>query len=131
MAGIRICYRPSLEKLRKEMDEILAQAGMSMVDISAVMTGVNGNPSHDRLYRETIVQLFPHQPLLHYKHLFGENYTVSALGIYAAAHLLKKQEIPSFIYDHDSLPVDGKLNSILLLNMTESGECSLILLKRI
>jgi 3-oxoacyl-(acyl-carrier-protein) synthase len=131
MAGIRICYRPSLEKLRKEMDEILAQAGMSMVDISAVMTGVNGHPSHDRQYRETIVQLFPHQPLLHYKHLFGENYTVSALGIYAAAHLLKKQEIPSFIYDHDSLPVDGKLNSILLLNMTESGECSLILLKRI
>ena len=131
MAGIRICYRPSLEKLRKEMDEILAQAGMSMVDISAVMTGVNGNPSHDRQYRETIVQLFPHQPLLHYKHLFGENYTVSALGTYAAAHLLKKQEIPSLIYDDDSMSVNGELNSILLLNMTESGDCSLILLKRL
>lgn len=131
MAGMRICYRPSMEKLTKEVNEILDDAGISIADVSAVMTGVNGNPGYDRQYRETIVQLFPHQPLLHYKHLFGENYTVSALGIYAAAHLLKKQEIPSFIYDHDSLPVDGKLNSILLLNMTESGECSLILLKRI
>jgi len=44
---------------------------------------------------------------------------------------LKRQEIPSFIYDHDSSPVNGKLNSILLLNMTERGDCSLILLKKI
>ena len=131
MAGIRICYRPSLEKLRKELNKILDQAGISMADISAVMTGVNGNPGYDRQYRETIAQLFPHIPLFHYKHLFGENYAVPALGTYAAAHLLKRQEIPSFIYDHDSSPVNGKLNSILLLNMTERGDCSLILLKKI
>ena len=131
MAGIRIFYRPSLEKLRKEMNEMLESACLSVNDISAVMIGVNGNPNNDRLYKGITDHLFPHIPLLHYKHLFGENYTVSALGTYAAAHILKKQEIPSSMYDNDCSPVSNNLDIILLLNMTESGECSLILLKKI
>ena len=131
MAGIRLCYRPSMEKLRKVLDELLDSAGISIADVSAVMTGVNGNPTNDKPYRDAIEHLFPHKPLLRYKHLFGENYTVSALGTYAAAHLLKKQEIPSIMYDRDSSPVGHEVSSILLLNMVESGDCSLILLKRI
>jgi len=129
MAGIRLCYRPSMEKLRRVLDELLDSAGVSLADVSAVMTGVNGNPRNDKPYRDTIEHLFPHKPLLRYKHLFGENYTVSALGAYAAAHLLKKQMIPSMMYDHDSLPVDNEFSSILLLNMVESGDCSLVLMK--
>ena len=131
MAGIRLCYRPSMEKLRKVLDELLDSAGISIADVSAVMTGVNGNPKNDKAYRDTIEHLFPQKPLLRYKHLFGENYTVSALGVYAAAHLLKKQVIPSMMYDQDSSPTGHEVSSILLLNMVESGDCSLILLKRI
>ena len=105
-----------------------SEADMTMADISAVMTGVNGHSENDQLYHDTVQALFPEKPLLHYKHLFGENYTVSALGLYVCAHLLKKNEIPSFLYDSEQR-VDA-LKSILLLNQTREGDVSMILLKK-
>ena len=128
LAGLRISFRPSREKLQQQLDEMLSEADMTMADISAVMTGVNGHPENDQLYHDTVQALFPEKPLLHYKHLFGENYTVSALGLYVCAHLLKKNEIPSFLYDSEQR-VDA-LKSILLLNQTREGDVSMILLKK-
>ena len=101
---------------------------MKVSEISAVMTGVNGHPENDQLYHDTVQALFPGKPLLHYKHLFGENYTASALGLYACAHLLKKNEIPSFLYDSEQQV--SSLESILLLNQTREGDVSMILLKK-
>lgn len=131
LAGIRISFRPTPELLQQQIDGMLKEAGMTMADISAVMTGVNGNPANDEFYRETIGKLFPQIALQHYKHLFGENYTVSGLGLYAAAHLLHKNEVPAFMYASDSPCQCGTLKSILMLNHTAEGDCSLILLKRI
>lgn len=128
LAGIRISSSPSREKMQQQLDDMLAAAGMTMADISAMMTGVNGNPANDRLYRETVEALFPKTALLHYKHLFGENYTVSALGLYAAAHLLHKNQVPSFMYDTQSPQQCDTLENILLLNLTQ--DCSMILLKK-
>ena len=116
LAGIRISFRPTKEVFQHQLDAMLAEAGMKVDDISAVMTGVNGNPVNDQRYEETVNAFFADKPLLDYKHLFGENYTVSALGLYAAAHLLKKRD---------------DFQSILLMNLTASGDCSLILLKSI
>ena len=128
LAGLRISFRPSREKLQQQLDEMQSEADMTMADISAVMTGVNGHPENDQLYHDTVQALFPEKPLLHYKHLFGENYTVSALGLYVCAHLLKKNEIPSFLYDSEQR-VDA-LKSVLLLNQTREGDVSMILLKK-
>ena len=50
-----------------------------------------------------------------YKQLFGEHYTVSALGLYAAAHLLK---------------AEPGLHGILLLNQTLEGDCTIMVVKR-
>lgn len=128
LAGLRISFRPSPEKLQQQFNELLAEAGMTLADLSAVMTGVNGHPENDGLYHNTIETLFPEKPLLHYKHLFGENYTVSGLGLYACAQLLKKNEIPSFLYASDQRVEHFK--SILLLNQTREGDVSMILLKK-
>ena len=128
LAGLTICFRPSREKLQSQFEEMLAKADMTLADISAVMTGVNGHPDNDQMYRQTVEALFADKPLLHYKHLFGENYTVSGLGLYACAHLLKKNVIPSFLYDSEQR-VDT-LRSILLLNQTKEGDVSMILLKK-
>lgn len=122
LAGIRVCFRPSGEELQAQLDTLLAEAGMTVADLSAVMTGANGNPDNDRLYEETVEALFPQKPVLTYKHLFGENYTVSALGLYAAARLLK---------EGSSSGAKEARSSMLLLNQTPDGECSMILLKRI
>ena len=128
LAGLRISFRPSREKLQQQLDDMLADADMTLSDISAVMTGVNGDPENDQLYHNTVEALFAGKPLLHYKHLFGENYTVSGLGLYACAHLLKKNKIPSFLYESEQR-VDA-LKSILMLNQTKEGDVSMILLKK-
>lgn len=131
LAGISISHQPTMEQLRQQLAGILREASMNMGDVSAVMTGVNGNPVNDKPYQEIIEGLFPATavPCLHYKHLFGENYTVPALGVYAASHCLKKNTVPSFLY-HASSPCQcDSLNSILMVNRAEGGELSLILLK--
>lgn len=130
LAGISICYHPSMDGLKNRTGKMLQQAGMTMEDVSAIMTGVNGNIINDEHYHEAIRALFPDKPLLHYKHLFGENYTVSALGIYAAAQCLKRGTVPSFVYDTSSPQLCDSLDSILLINLANHDEYSLILLKK-
>lgn len=114
LAGIRLCHRPTKELLQQHIDNLLSEADMTMDDLSVVMTGMNGNPANDQLYKQTIDTFFGGKPLLNYKHLFGENYTVSALGLYASAHILK----------------NGDMKSVLFLNQTTEGDYTLILLKK-
>jgi len=54
-----------------------------------LVLGTNGVPQNDQLYRE-VAQHMPGVETFEYKRLFGESYTVSGLGIYAAAHLLSQ-----------------------------------------
>ena len=115
LAGISVFRTKSLANIRKQLEQLAEQAGVKVEDIQTVMTGVNGNPVNDQLYQPVLDELFPNAKHLQYKHLFGENYTVSALGLYAAAHLVKKQGIPVMAF----------------VNCTTNGDCSLMILKRI
>lgn len=115
LAGVSVFRMRSLQNVRKHLELLLKAAHIQIEDIQTVMTGVNGNPENDRLYLPVLDEWFPQAQHLKYKHLFGENYTASALGLYAAAHLMKKQHIPV----------------MLLVNCTMNGDCSLVLLKGI
>lgn len=115
LAGISVFRTKSLANIRKQLEQLAEQAGMKVEDIQTVMTGVNGNPVNDQLYQPVLDELFPQAKHLQYKQLFGENYTVSALGLYAAAHLVKKQGIPVMAF----------------VNCTTNGDCSLMILKSI
>ena len=115
LAGIRMSFRPSDEQLRQQLDSLLTQAGMTLDDVSLVMTGMNGNPANDQLYKPMLETLFAEKTTMDYKRVFGENYPASALGLYAAAHLLKQKD---------------ELKAILLLNLTRTGDCSIMLVKK-
>jgi 3-oxoacyl-(acyl-carrier-protein) synthase len=115
LAGIRMSFRPSGEQLQQQLDSLLAQAGMALDDLSLVMTGMNGNPANDQLYKPMLDSLLADKPTMDYKRVFGENYAASALGLYAAAHLLKQKD---------------ELKAILLLNLTLTGDCSMMLVKK-
>ena len=115
LAGIRMSFRPSGEQLQQQLDSLLAQAGMTLDDVSLVMTGMNGNPANDQLYEPMFDSLLADKPTMDYKRVFGENYAASALGLYAAAHLLKQKD---------------ELKAILLLNLTLTGDCSMMLVKK-
>ena len=115
LAGVSIFRMKSVQNIRKQLEALVEKANIKVETIQMVMTGVNGNPENDRLYQPVLDELFPQVEHLQYKQLFGENYTVSALGLYAAAHLMKKQGTPVMLF----------------VNCTTNGDCALILLKGI
>ena len=115
LAGVSIFRMKSVQNIRKQLEALVEKANIKVETIQMVITGVNGNPENDRLYQPVLDELFPQAEHLQYKQLFGENYTVSALGLYAAAHLMKKQGTPVMLF----------------VNCTTNGDCALILLKGI
>ena len=115
LAGVSIFRMKSVQNIRKQLEALVEKANIKVETIQMVMTGVNGNPENDRLYQPVLDELFPQAEHLQYKQLFGENYTVSALGLYVAAHLMKKQGTPVMLF----------------VNCTTNGDCALILLKGI
>ena len=115
LAGVSIFRMKSVQNIRKQLEALVEKANIKVEAIQTVITGVNGNPENDRLYQPVLDELFPQVEHLQYKQLFGENYTVSALGLYAAAHLMKKQGMPVMLF----------------VNCTTNCDCALILLKGI
>lgn len=128
IGGVWIGHRPAVETLQLKLEEILSNAEMTKKQLAAVMVGVNGKTSYDQHYNGLLDSLQINQPRLHYKHLFGESFTASAFGVYAAAHCLKTGSAPDFLYCGTPLQKEP-LESILVLNLTEEHDCSLILLK--
>jgi len=109
---------------------MLEKAGIGIKEVDAVLTGVNGNPSHDIDYYQMMDAVFPNLPLLHYKHLFGENYTSSALGVYAMAHCIGKGSMPSHLVDNTRTNRCHTLRNVIIVNLMKGEECSFILLKK-
>ena len=115
LAGIRISYRPTMEQLKLQLDNMLAEAGLTKDQVGMVVIGENGKRANDELYIKAIDGLFGTKPLMTYKPVFGENYTVPALGLYAAAHKLKQMD---------------NISSLLVLNLNLDGESSMMLVVR-
>jgi hypothetical protein len=99
------------------------------VDIDALLVGTNGSATHDAVY-DDICRLLPAVPHMHYKHLFGECYSASALGVYAAAHLLQRGVVPAMMRC-DGGTEDLKVNNLLFVNHSDGKNVSYILLRRV
>lgn len=102
-------------------------------DVDAVLVGLNGSELNDRAY-DFVHQRYASVPMLRYKHLFGECYSASGLGIYAAAHLLSQGKAPSFMRCDGK--DDGKetvlpLNRLLVVNHSDSDNFSYVLMQRV
>ena len=79
-----------------------------------LVLGTNGVPLNDQLYRE-VAQQMPGVETFEYKRLFGESYTVSGLGIYAAAHLLSQ----------------GRAGRVLFVNHSDNLNVTAVTLKTV
>jgi hypothetical protein len=125
IAGVQLLYQPDEKDLQCALDELLCQNSIDNID--AVFVGVSGNKTNDEVYFRNAPILFAGKPLAGYKHIFGESYTASGLGMYAAATCLCKQHIPKH------LSLNGKeinpVKTLLLYNQCEDKNHSFILLK--
>lgn len=127
LSGIDMVYRPSGAALPEILDGLLRNNNCSMADIDAVMIGTSGNDTNDAGYREIVPELFPGKPLAGWKHIFGESYTASAVGVYAAAVCLQKGTIPEhLLLDKNHKP--EKVSRILVYHQYENKNHSFILL---
>ena len=79
-----------------------------------LVLGTNGVPQNDQLYRE-VAQQMPGVETFEYKRLFGESYTVSGLGVYAAAHLLGQ----------------GRAGRVLFVNHSDNLNVTFVTLKTV
>ena len=127
IGGIHLLYQPDKNDLRIALNELLIQNACTIDDIDAVFVGVSGNKINDEVYSRNASVLFAGKPLAGYKHIFGESYTASGLGMYAAATCLRKQRIPQHMLLNGCREISD-VKTLLLYNQFENKNHSLILL---
>lgn len=126
LSGMDLLYRPTAARLHLAVRQLLQYAHLAIDDVDAVFIGANGDSEFDSTYLDFCQSNLPDVPIVWYKHLFGESYTSSGLGVYAAATCLSESRIPDFLYYSDNKV--EKLKNILVYNHFQNKEHSLILL---
>jgi len=118
LTAVKRMYRPTAAELAAEAKAIGA--------VDAVMTSVAGNADTQKVARAA--SLFPDTPLLQFKNLFGDSFTSSGLGVYAAAHILHRQQLP------EAMLIAGyekpqALRRLLVLNDINGKDLTFVLLE--
>lgn len=155
ICGVELMYRPTEQMLRYNFKRLLDSAGIDASQLDGVVLGVSGNPAKDDCYSVALKQLFGNEagsrekglPLLRYKNIFGEGFSSSALGFYAAVCCIKNGYIPKAMYagryvgsgmlsnvldgvNDKDMDNDGVCR-LLLVNMAEGRDCALIILEKV
>jgi 3-oxoacyl-(acyl-carrier-protein) synthase len=125
--SIDLLFKPSQQQLQEALQQRLAQLNISIEDISAVVMGLSGDQANDEVCLNFARQNCPDTPVVWYKHIFGESYCASAFGVYTAAVMLQRQNIPAHLmYSTPQTAIKPKY--ILVYNHFQNKDHSLILL---
>ena len=125
--SIDLLFKPNQQQLQEALQQRLAQLNISIEDISAVVMGLSGDQANDEVYLNFARQNCPDTPVVWYKHIFGESYCASAFGVYTAAVMLQRQNIPvHLMYSTPQTAIKPKY--ILVYNHFQNKDHSLILL---
>ena len=129
LSGFQMLYQPTTNALMDVVARMLQSAGKSLADVDFILTGLSGNHENDKAYLEETKTLFGNTPLLKYKHLFGESFTASGLGLYVAAQCLKAGRVPASLFVDPKGVSDKQPKCILLYNRSDGKNVSLTLLE--
>ena len=108
---------------------LLHSAGKSLADVDYILTGISGHYDQDEAYLQEARTLFGDKPLLKFKHLFGESFTSSGIGLYVAAQCLKTGRVPATLFVDQKSASDKQPKCILLYNRSDGKNVSLTLLE--
>lgn len=120
LVNFKMLHKPTLEKLKAVAKDFQADY---------ILTGISGNHKSDEAYFAETKELFSNAKLLKYKHIFGESFTSSGIGIYVAAQCLKAGKIPAHLFVNPSEISDKKPSKILIFNHSDGNNYSLTLLE--
>jgi 3-oxoacyl-[acyl-carrier-protein] synthase II len=128
---VRMIFCPERKEiLVTALHDFLSINNVSVQDVDVLVSGVSGDRHHDKLIDELVLTDFSQVPELRFKHLCGEYCTASSFGLWLAASVLKKQEIPVGVQFNTVVP-KFPINTILLVNQYMGRNYSFILLKGI
>lgn len=129
LSGFRMLYNPSMDELSAAVATLLQSAGKGLVDVDFILTGINGYEKNDEAYFSETKTLFGNKTLLKYKHLFGESFTASGIGMYVAAQCVKAGRVPASLFVKPSEVSDKQPKCILLYNHSDGRNFSFTLLE--
>ena len=129
LTGFQLLHQPTMTTLQENIANLLQNAGKSLADVDYILTGISGDHSNDEAYMKETKLLFGGKPLLKYKHLFGESFTSSGIGLYVAAQCLKAGRVPAVLFVDPKEVNDKQPKCILLYNRTDGKNVSLTLLE--
>ena len=119
VVDVQIFYKPNLAAL---VDFLSSD--------NVLLMGTNGLDANDETYQQ-VVEALPRKPqVLQYKHIFGENFSSSAIAFYVATKILEKQRIPDCLKTNDG-EYSERISSIGLLHHCDETTWSLIRLKSV
>lgn len=125
LCDTQLFYRPSDQQLKTCVEKLCRASNINRID--AIVIGNNGDKENDTEYRRLAQLLTPSAKQIIYKHLFGESFTMSGLGIYVAATCLKEKCVPAHI-TMDNKALENP-QTILVLNHFKQLDYSITLLK--
>lgn len=116
------------EKVAKTIESFLIENNFKISDIDIVILGNNGDVDFDSYYNQLSEGIFKETQQVFYKHLVGENNTVSAFGVWLASKILKTQQIPEIVRINEMAA--SKIKTILCYNQYRGQNHSLVLLQK-
>ena len=129
LTGFQMLHQPTMNTLMDALARLLQYAGKSLADVDYILTGISGHHDQDEAYLQETKTLFGQKPLLKFKHLFGESFTSSGIGMYVAAQCLKAGHVPSTLFVDSKEVSDKQPKCILLYNRSDGKNISLTLLE--
>ena len=122
-------HQPTINTLMDTVANLLQSAGKSLADVDYILTGISGDHGNDEAYLQEARMLFGDKPLLKYKHLFGESFTASGIGLYVVAQCLKAGRVPASLFVDSKEVSDRQPKCILLYNRSDGKNVSLTILE--
>ncbi len=116
------------EKVSQTIENFLEENNLKIGDIDLLVLGNNGDVDFDTYYQKLTEGIFSKTQQVFYKHLVGENNTVSAFGVWLASKILKIQTIPEIVKINEINT--SKIKTVLCYNQYRGENHSLVLLKK-
>src|SRR5690606_30682651 len=116
------------ERVSETIESFLNENNLKSSDIDVVVCGNNGDADFDGYYHQLSQGIFSKTQQVFYKHLVGENNTVSAFGVWLASKILKTQTIPEIVKINKIK--SSNVQTVLCYNQYRGENHSLVLLKK-
>lgn len=127
LTGIKTVYKP--ENIAAAIKKFCKENSLEIQDLDLVITGKNGDIANDESYKDLEATIFKNTPIANYKHLCGEYPISASFGLWLAANIVKKGEVPAVV-------AQGGVNNkppkkVLLYNHYQNKYHSLMLVSAI